>query len=59
MKLRRRANRSLHRDENEKREKRRDSLDADRGINLTNPGTQRGMCGVRRGMVSMGRLFCL
>ena len=53
------TNQPLHRDNDEKCKERRNSLDADRRINLANPGTERRMSGMRGSMVSMARLFCL
>lgn len=53
------TNQPLHCDDNEKCEKWRDSLDADRRINLANPSAERGVRGMRRGMVSMDRLYRL
>ena len=49
----------LHRDYDEEREERYGSVDADRRVNLTHPGTERGVRGMRRGMVGMARSFRL
>lgn len=54
-----RTNRLLHRDYEEEREEGRDSVEADRRVNLTNPGAERGVSGMRWSMVSMAPLFCL
>ncbi len=43
----------------EEPEERCGCVDAGRRVNLTNPGTERGVSSMRRSVVSMARLFCV
>lgn len=43
----------------EEPEERCGCVDAGSRVNLTNPGTERGVSGMRRSVVSMARLFCV